>query len=348
MAMLSEGLRSAGHRVDFVTTVDPGPQAEEFEAFCDERWHFGDTGQLPANVYLSRFKAAILARRYDLLVIHHSHQAVAVAGLLPTSIATVSVIHEHPQLGAGHVALSNPGAFDAYVGVSGGVATAAKEMLGSSKRVETILNGIRCGSVAERPAREEFNALFVGHLVDAKGIHLVPRILREARKRGVPLRVTMIGDGPDRERLLGTIRAERVEPWIELIGNVPQPEVFARMESADVLLHCARHEGLGLVLPEAMSRGCIPIAANLPESTAEVVTSGVDGFLAADLDEYVEAIATLFHDRDRLATMRSAAHKTATSRFSAERMIDEYASLFRAVTELPPGRRRVQHCPSYA
>ncbi|HVT12010.1 MAG TPA: glycosyltransferase family 4 protein [Fimbriimonadaceae bacterium] len=347
MSMLSEHFRAGGHQVDFVTTVERGPNAAEFAAHCDELWHCGDSAEIPVADYLSEFQDGILRRNYEVFVTHHSHQGVAVAGLLPTRIATVSIIHEHPVMGAGFVGLSNPDAFDAYVGVSRGVASAVREIVGPDRRVTCILNGVRCGVCSERPPRADMRGLFVGRLTEQKGVLYLPQIVRAARRRGVPLQLTVLGDGEERAVLLREMRAQEVEPWIRILGNVPQREVFAHMEEADILLVTSRHEGLSLVIPEAMSRGCIPIATYLKESTAEIVTPRLDGFLVQSVTAFAEAIETLYRQPGFLREMRKSARHTASTRFSDRRMAEEYEALFTELLTLPQSRRRIQNCPSF-
>ncbi|MFI5384771.1 MAG: glycosyltransferase family 4 protein [Fimbriimonadales bacterium] len=350
MSQLSEHFRSSGHRVDFVTTVDYGLAAQEFHSSCDELWHCHDTGTEPPLRYLERFRSRILKRGYDVLVTHHSLQAVAVAGLLPTSIATVSVIHEHPVLGAGYVGLSNPDAFDAYVGVSNGVTEGIRSMLREGSRILCIVNGVPAGNCPDRLPRDEFHALYVGRLnEEQKGILLLPQIVRAARNRGIPLHLTLVGEGKDKPKLVEAIQESGAGRWISVLGSLPQNEVFDHMAAADVFLLCSHHEGLALVVLEAMVRGCVPIATDLRDSTAEAITPGVDGFLIGDRspDSFADSIELLWRDSGRLTKMRAEAHRTASTRFSAQRMVGEYEALFNELLTLPAGRRRIQNCERF-
>lgn len=350
MTQLSDYLRAKGHRVDFVTTVAPGEAAPQFRTHCDELWHFPDTGSEPPILYLKRFKSTIERKGYDLFVTHHSLQGVAVAGLLPRTVATLSVIHEHPVTGSGYIGLSNPGAFDGFVGVSQGVTCGVREILGDLPSIRCILNGVKAGRSLDRPERPELHVLYVGRLVEEqKGILLLPGIVRESRKRGVPMRLTIVGDGEDRARLVEEIRRQRVSEWIALLGARPQGEVFEYMEQADILLLCSRHEGLPLVLAEAMYRGSVPVAARIGESTVEIVTDGVDGILVGGRDPsaFAESLSNLWTDRSRLASMRRQARETAASRFSEDRMCREYEALFEELLALPADRTRVQNCPRF-
>ena len=80
---------------------------------------------------------------------------------------------------------------------------------------------------------------------------------------------------------------------------------------------------------EAMARG-VPVLAYARGSVPEVIDPGRTGFhggSAEELASFVDAAAKL--DRGALR-----AH--ARSRFSDDRMVDEYVSVYRGLTTLPP------------
>ncbi len=299
---------------------------------------------------MAAFRDEILAREIDLFVVHHSLQAIAVAGLLPTSIATISVIHEHPIIGGGHVGVSNPGAFDIYVGVSRGVAVAAKQILGSNRRVEVILNGVAPGDCPEREQHDDLRVLFVGRLVDRhKGVLLLPSIVKIAADHGVPIHLDVIGRGEDGEAVEEEIDRLQVRNRIAMRGTMPQQGVFAEMERADILLLPSRHEGLALVIVEAMMRGSVPVATNLFESTAESVQNGVSGILVRErtAEAFVNAIEGLWRNPGLMATFRKKARERAISKFSESRMLSQYEALFAEALALPRDRTRIQYCPKF-
>jgi len=81
MKHLSEHKRSLGHQVDFLTTVEPGAGSK---SFCP---HAMSIGTSAIRVSRRTNTSSACGTRYslgdyDMLVTHHSLQAVAVAGLL--------------------------------------------------------------------------------------------------------------------------------------------------------------------------------------------------------------------------------------------------------------------------
>jgi glycosyltransferase involved in cell wall biosynthesis len=348
MCRLSEHLRRRGHKVDFLTTLEPGLSPPEMLEACDCRWHCARLPYETARVYLPRLARAIEAGNYDVFVTHHSIEAVSATGYLPTSIAAVSIVHDDPIRGHGHVALSNPDAFDVFVGVSETVACAARSLLGELRRVVCIRNGVTVPSIDTRERTGFLRAVFVGRLEDAqKGCLLLPGILRELKSRGVPIHLTVVGDGPDGARLERAFRDLGVADHVTMRGALSQPEAQAAIALSDVLLSCSRHEGLPLVVLEAMVRGCVPVVPAIAPMR-EVVTHEQDGWLVEDRSArgFADALSELSAGPVRLAGMATRARETAASHFGEQGMCEAYEELFLQVAALPGNCSRLQRASS--
>lgn len=61
--------------------------------------------------------------------------------------------------------------------------------------------------------------------------------------------------------------------------DAPTSDVAKYYEESEILVMTSIFEGFGLVLTEAMSRGCIPIAFDSFKSVHDIVDSGRNGML---------------------------------------------------------------------
>jgi glycosyltransferase involved in cell wall biosynthesis len=168
--------------------------------------------------------------------------------------------------------------------------------------------------------------LYVGRLKNAqKGICLLPGIVRECIQQQLPVTLTIIGDGTDREALEHAIAAEGVAHLIELRGAQPTANVYQAMQTHHVLLLPSNFEGLPLVLLEAQANGCVPIASRLPGITDAALEEGVSGLLAppGDATAFAREVATLA-EPGRWQTFSQAAIRRARGNYSTEIMGEHY------------------------
>lgn len=132
------------------------------------------------------------------------------------------------------------------------------------------------GGAADRP-REDDLVLFVGRLVPHKGAADLIDALRRAAAMGTPLRLAVLGDGPERaalERL-----AVDLGVTAEFLGPRRQAEVWDWMHRASVVAVPSRtgsdgwREAFGLVAAEGQAAGARVVASTcggLPEAIAPV------------------------------------------------------------------------------
>lgn len=153
--------------------------------------------------------------------------------------------------------------------------------------------------------------LTVARLHPLKNIDVTIRALASIPSRHI-WRYTIIGNGPEFQRLKQLAVSLGVDDRIEIKGELPHEECMVQMDNADVFVMVSAPETFGLVYVEAMSRGMIIIGAR---------GWGIDGVakqeeealfcVARDEDDLREKITSLWH-RD-LAAMSAKAVQKARS-----------------------------------
>ncbi|MCP2340243.1 glycosyltransferase family 4 protein [Actinomadura rupiterrae] len=149
----------------------------------------------------------------------------------------------------------------------------------------------------------------VGRLAPRKEPVNLLRVLREAAS-AVPLRATIVGDGPARRRMERYLRRHGMSGWVRLTGRLDRSEVRNVLETADMFLAPASRESFGLAALEARLAG-VPVVAQAGGGVADFVTSGREGLLGGTPRELAAALARLASDPALRG--RIAAHNRATS-----------------------------------
>jgi glycosyltransferase involved in cell wall biosynthesis len=209
-------------------------------------------------------------------------------------------------------------------------------LLGDHPRhVSTIPNGIdtsrfRPATTAERrQARERLGlppqtpiVLFVGRLVEKKGIGLVAAMSRQLPS----LRFLIVGDGPLR-RALGE-RSANVT-WIPAISPDRMPDCYF---AADCLLLPSHGEGLPLVVQEAMACGLPAVISEDEPFAVELGRLNVCALAPRTVSGMAERVLNVLRESAGPLGLRARVHVEAE--WSAERMVRRYVDLLHRLVPL--------------
>jgi N-acetyl-alpha-D-glucosaminyl L-malate synthase BshA len=154
-------------------------------------------------------------------------------------------------------------------------------------------------------------------------------ILREVLQR-TPVRLLMVGDGPDRGPAERLARELGIDRHVTFMGK--QDHIERLIPKAHVLLLPSELEAFGLAALEAMACGVPPVATKAG-GVPELITNGVDGFVEAvgDVPAQAARVVELVTDEDLRARMAAAARRTAETRFATSAIIPQYESYYEQV-----------------
>jgi glycosyltransferase involved in cell wall biosynthesis len=191
----------------------------------------------------------------------------------------------------------------------------------SPSRVHLIPNSVEADTAPREAGVAPLRVLFHGRIEhSSKGVNWIPEIAGAALDAGVPLSLTIAGDGPDLAQLRDRLSSRGLADRVEVLGFVPCDRVPGLMRSHDVLLFPSIFEGLGISLLEAMAGGCVPVASRISGVTDYVIADGQTGLLfpVGDTRAAAARLVELERDRSRLRAMSDAARQAVRSRFSIE------------------------------
>jgi len=176
--------------------------------------------------------------------------------------------------------------------------------------------------------------IFAGRLEDRqKGVLDLPAIDERLWALGPDVRWTIVGDGPDGERL----RAKWPESsTVHYCGALTNAQTVDMLASHDVFVLPTRHEGLPVAVLEAMGAGVVPVVSNIASGVPDVVTDGFTGVLPTpgDVNGFADAIARLARDRALLERMSAAARQTVRTKFEVRERTAAFQSLYARYAEM--------------
>lgn len=160
--------------------------------------------------------------------------------------------------------------------------------------------------------RKKKQILFVGRLTNQKGLNFLLPIWEEFTKCNQMhwgYNLVILGDGPLRKEVEQYIRKHNLS---NIRIDAPTPDVAKYYEESEILVMTSIFEGFGLVLTEAMSRGCVPIAFDSFSSVRDIICPSFDGILVSPFDqsEYVAKLVHLTKSPQLFKKMSEAAKST--------------------------------------
>lgn len=174
-------------------------------------------------------------------------------------------------------------------------------------------------------ADEDVAIVFLGRLVMEKGLDVFAEAIIELRKREIPHKVLIIGDGPARGWF------ERTLPGASFVGFQTGPDLGRALASGDVFLNPSVTETFGNVTLEAMACG-LPVVAAGATGAASLVEDGETGRLVkpSDTGAFAEALAA-YCTNDSLRRKHGDAGEKAAAAYSwdaiNQAVVDTYLRL---------------------
>jgi glycosyltransferase involved in cell wall biosynthesis len=144
------------------------------------------------------------------------------------------------------------------------------------------------------------------------------------------IRLLIIGDGPLEESLQSVAAQAGVADRVTMLGYLPRERIWAHLSVADCYVLSSIHEGLGIVVQEAMYAG-LPIVSTDNGGQVDLVKQDRNGLLVepADVGGLVAAIRKVHADRD-LARVMARNNRQDLERVYMPVNAGEYTDLFRS------------------
>ncbi len=213
-----------------------------------------------------------------------------------------------------------------------------------ARKVRRIYNGVDLIKFTPPPMeqREPGTILFVGRLIEKKGVAVLLNALALLKGRGIRVRCAIAGDGLRGPLLRRQARQLGLGDGVRFLGAVNQPRVLALLQSATLLVApCLEardgdRDALPTVLLEALACGT-PIVTTPVTGIPEIVRDGVEGIIVppGDPAATADAIGRLLADPGLRSEMSCNARRRAEELFDSRRQVAELAGFLHGIGKAP-------------
>jgi glycosyltransferase involved in cell wall biosynthesis len=327
---LASAQQDRGHDVEVITSVSAPPESEH-ALFPVRR---PDAGHLtaPADGGRIRYRAvrqgrdAVLAGKFDAVHVHASTfsplaylVAKSCSGSMPTALTLHSLWSYATPVFAGADAVLGwrrwPVAWSAVSSVAAAelaatLRRAPVSVLPNAVSTQWWRDGGRGGGGVNGGAVSLITTMRLSHRKRPMQLLRMMREVRSAVPADIGMTLTIIGDGPLREKMLDFLHVHDMTSWVTLLGTLSAVQIRQQYLSADLYISPATLESFGIAALEARCAG-LPVVAFRETGISDFISDHREGVLV-DSDRSMAEVLTNLVTRPELRSSMAEHNRITT------------------------------------
>jgi glycosyltransferase involved in cell wall biosynthesis len=181
--------------------------------------------------------------------------------------------------------------------------------------------------------------LFVGRLVEKKGLRYLIGALPLILKRHPRVCLRVAGDGPEKKNLKIQCAKLGISDHVHFLGAVKNELLPALYQTSDVVVFPSiiaddgDREGFGLVVVEALGCECATVVTDLP-AMQDIIIDGKTGLVVPqkNIQQLAEKIIALLDDPEMSRLVGKEGKEYVTKRYDWEIIARQYSALIESIT----------------
>ncbi|MDH5495672.1 MAG: glycosyltransferase family 4 protein, partial [Candidatus Bathyarchaeota archaeon] len=183
---------------------------------------------------------------------------------------------------------------------------------------------------AEKRFRKDgYEILYAGYLYELKGVEYLIRSMALVARERRDVKLRIVGEGPEKSRLMALTKALNLEERVLFEGFVPHTRIVRCYQKCDIFCFPTLGEPFGKVVLEAMACGKPVIASNVG-GPAEIIENERTGFLIPPAQPLIlaKAILGLIADKQKMKKIGVNARTAVAQRYSWQSIAENYQKLY--------------------
>ncbi|MDL2124887.1 MAG: glycosyltransferase [Deltaproteobacteria bacterium] len=176
--------------------------------------------------------------------------------------------------------------------------------------------------------------LFVGRLVEKKGLRYLIDALPLILKKHPQTSLRIAGDGPEKGTLQSQSKRLGISDHVRFLGAVKNESLPALYQESNVVVFpSVDREGFGLVLVEALGCECATVVTDLP-AMKDIIIDGKTGFVVPqkNVQKLAEKIVSLLDDPEMSRSVGKEGRRFVVERYDWDEIARQYAALIESIT----------------
>lgn len=201
----------------------------------------------------------------------------------------------------------------------------------NKNKIKTISPGINTDlfKAKKRKKGKELKIMMLARFVPYKKHEELIKALEIVKKEGVNFEVLLIGQGPLEKKIKEKTKELKLEKEIKFVSKIEHnkmPEIYSEY---DINILPSENEAIGMVIPEGMACGCVPIVSDSCGAKT-YIENRKEGYVfkTNNHKKLAKAIIKL-NDKKALSKMSKEAIKTIESKYSIKKIAKEFLEMTR-------------------
>jgi len=289
-----------------------------------------------------RLRSYLLRERPDIVHCHGRRGADFFGGRAASMAAIPAVLSRRVDTReSAFVAARRYSPFSKVIAISDNVAQKLRESGLDSGRITMIRSAVDVAALAPERDRQQFLhefdlrdehvvAVIAAQLIGRKGHRFVLQAMPELCRAQPNFRLVLFGKGPLEPALRAQAAQLGIADHVQFAGF--RDDLDRLLGCADMLIHPATREGLGVVMLKAAAAG-LPVVAFDVAAAREAVVADQTGLLAngADVSSLLQVMTELVENPEQRQKMGAAGQARMRESFSIDEMIDRHLRLYESI-----------------
>lgn len=203
-------------------------------------------------------------------------------------------------------------------------------------RIHVVPSAIDMDALAALPHDDAFRSRFgrgqvvggIGRLSVKKNWQMLIRVAAQMKPGHPELQWVLVGEGPEKERLVSLAREVGVEDRVHFLGF--REDAARLLQDFSVLFFPSLMEGASVTVREAMALGVPVVAVDAPGTMESLGGHGI-GIAPDDMERAATEMARLIDDSDARDALAGEARESARRRFSITGLVNGTLAVYRTV-----------------
>lgn len=204
-------------------------------------------------------------------------------------------------------------------------------LLGRTKCIEIVPNGIDILYIeSAKKSKDISDVIFIGRLLSYKNVDILIQAIGLVKQVRKDISCFIIGDGPEKERLMRLTKELGLTKNIRFFGFIPNAlKIYSLIKSSKLFVLPSSREGFGIIALEANACG-IPVltVSEKDNATVDFVRTGKNGFISLLDPQDISRLILKIMENPNLRTKMAEKSREQAKMYNWDRISEELKTVY--------------------